>query len=203
MAKVVILDPGHGGIDPLTKKYVTPGKRSPQWPDGSVFYEGVGNREIVRMVGQVLVKKGVKVLYTVEPENWKDVSLATRCQIANDHYRRNREAIVISVHSNGHDKPEAKGFEVWTSPGQTKSDSIATLWYQEQAKQFPELVGRKDTTDGDVDKEEKFYILVNTAAPAILVETMFHTNPAECKILQSPEGQKKIVQAIVNTLLKA
>ena len=42
---IVILDAGHGGM--IDGEYQTAGKRSPIWDDGSQYFEGVGNREIV------------------------------------------------------------------------------------------------------------------------------------------------------------
>lgn len=200
--KVVILDAGHGGINPVTKHYVTPGKRSPVWPDGSVYYEGDGNREIVKIAAKMLVEKGVRVLYTVDPNGYQDTSLKIRTRTANDHYRKHRNAFLISVHSNGVSNPQAHGYEVFTSKGTTKSDAIATTWFKEHAKQFPNLRPRPDHSDGDPDKEASLAITRDTNCPAILIETMFHTNLDECKILMSYEGKVKIARAIVNTVLK-
>lgn len=203
--KVVILDAGHGGVNPLTGKYVTKGKRSPIWPDGSVYYEGVGNREIVKFAAKFfkeLCGQPVKVLYTVDPDNYQDVALSTRVRIANDHYRKHRNAFLVSVHSNGYKLPSAHGTEVFTSPGLTRSDAIATTWMQEIGKYFPGLRKRTDFDDGDIDKEAKFTIINDTACPAILIESMFHTNPEECKMLMNPLNQAKIARAIVRTVLK-
>ena len=41
-----IFDTGHGGIDPITGKYVTAGKRMVK--DDVTFYEGVNNRLIAK-----------------------------------------------------------------------------------------------------------------------------------------------------------
>ena len=53
-----LLDAGHGGINPSTGEYVTPGKRSPVWQKGllnmSQYYEGVGNRQIVDKIAAAL-----------------------------------------------------------------------------------------------------------------------------------------------------
>ena len=60
---------------------------------------------------------------------------------------------------------------------------------------------RKDTADGDFDKEANFYILKYTKCPFVLLENFFHTNEDECKnILMSSEGQDKIVDAIVESI---
>ena len=201
--KVFILDPGHGGIDPASNQYVTPGKRSPIWPDGSVYYEGVGNRNIAQLAGNILKAKGAKVFYTVEPNNWKDVSLTARCTTANQIFKAYPNAILCSIHSNAASDPKAHGYEAFTSPGQTKSDPVATNWLEEQAKKFPNLRKRTDLSDGDPDKEAKFTILTETTGRAILIEMMFHTNPTECKIIQSTNGVRDCAAAIADALWRS
>jgi len=199
--KVVILDPGHGGLNPSTGKYVTPGKRSPEWADGSIYYEGQGNREIVTLLAKMLVCSGVKVLYTVSPDNYRDVSLVSRIRAANKHFRSNPTAYLISVHSNGVKNKKAHGAEVWTWPGQSDADPIADIWIKEQKKQFPWLSLRTDSSDGDLDKESKFAIN-SVRCPSFLVETMFHTNEKECRVLMSSVGKYKIAKGLYNTIMK-
>ena len=92
--------------------------------------------------------------------------------------------------------------EVFTSLGETRSDPMATLLFKEFAIMFPELAGRKDTKDGDVDKEANFYIIKYTNCPAVLLESMFHTNEKECKMLMDPEVRQKIAQVVINTAIK-
>ena len=70
---VVILDPGHGGMDPETKKYVTPGKRSNHPVDDQIFYEGVNNRITAKEWGTILQNLGFKVEFTVTPDNYRDI----------------------------------------------------------------------------------------------------------------------------------
>ncbi len=198
--KTYILDPGHGGIYPSTGQYVTSGKRSPKWADGSVYFEGVGNREIVRLVAEKLKNLGIKYAFTVAPSDWKDVSLGERvkaCNMANS----KTPCILISVHSNAAGSEQANGYEVFTAPGQNESDSYASIWMQEMKAEFPDLKARTDMKDGDVDKEEWFAVL-KTKCPAFLIESMFHTNFKECKILMSSEGKEKIANTIVRTIQK-
>jgi N-acetylmuramoyl-L-alanine amidase len=201
MANIVILDAGHGGIHPITKQYVTKGKRSTIL--NNVYYEGVGNRDVVKRAAELLNKKGVDTLFTVAPDNYKDVSLSQRVKIANKHYlKHNKKPFLISVHSNGYKHSSAHGTEVFTSPGTTKSDSIATIWMEEFNKLFPDIRKRTDFDDGDIDKEAKFTIITKTKCPAILIESMFHTNKKECEILASEAGRQKIAQVICNTVLR-
>lgn len=199
--KQIILDAGHGGISPLTTQYVTSGKRSPIWSDGSVYYEGVGNREIIKLLAQMLVKDGWTVLYTVDPNDYRDISLSKRVRISNEHYRKNYDAFQISLHSNGWHDPAANGCEVWTWPGQSKSDRMADVALEEMKKQFPWIKLRTDKSDGDQDKESRFR-MNSVNAPSFLVESMFHTNEKECRVLMSTEGKYKIAKALFNSCLR-
>ncbi len=199
----VILDAGHGGVNPITNTYVTNGNRSPLWEDDTIYYEGVGNRDIVKHASILLLNKGIDTVFTVEPENYKDVALYKRVNTANKHYlNKNKKAILISVHSNGFRKESANGTEVFTSPGKTKSDTIATIWMEEFKSLFPEIKQRTDFDDNDIDKEAKYTIINDTICPAILVETMFHTNYKECKMLLDPKIRQRIALAICNTVEK-
>ena len=200
---IVILDAGHGDVNPETGEYVTEGKRSPEWEDGTQYFEGVGNREIVKEATKQLEASGIKVLHTVDPDGYEDVALSKRVEIANKHYlKHNRKPFLISVHSNGFSKESANGTEVYTSLGTTKSDKIATIWMEQFTKLFPDIKKRTDESDGDVDKEAKFTIITDTLCPAILIETMFHTNREECKILMDSEKRKYIAMAIKNTAIR-
>ncbi len=201
--RIYIIDAGHGGINPATKKYVTPGKRSPIWSDGSVYYEGVGNREIAGKVGAKLKALGISFVYTVTPSEWEDVSLTTRVTRAKRAISSsNKPGVLISIHSNAAASPTAHGYEVFTSPGQNESDPLATILFNEYKALFPELRGRMDSRDGDPDREENFTIISSKAYASMLFETMFHSNEKECKMLMDSKVQDRIAQAIVNAIQK-
>lgn len=199
--RVYVLDPGHGGINPKTGKYVTSGKRSPEWSDGTIYYEGVGNREIASKVGRNLKALGIAFAYTVVPSDFVDVSLSERVNRVNL-LHKTKKCVLISIHSNAAKDRSAKGYEVFTSPGQTTSDSLATILFKEFSKIFKQLKGRTAFQDGDPDKEAKFTMVAGPKCPAMLIETMFHTNETECKILLSEEGKEKIATAITNAIVE-
>ena len=192
MKKVWLLDPGHGGLDE-NGKYVTPGKRSPVWPDGSQYFEGVGNRDIVKRIAEGAKKRGIETKFIVEPNDHRDISLPARVDLANRLYKTIKNAVYVSIHSNGFSKESANGWSVYTSVGETKSDILATYLYTEATVKFPGTKFRKDTRDGDPDQEANFYVLKYTNMPAVLSENFFHTNTKECKeILMTSEGRQKI-----------
>ena len=63
---IVILDNGHGGIHPTTNQYVTAGKRSPKFDDGSVLYEGVNNRDnVVRIIDGLEMELGPMIVLLI------------------------------------------------------------------------------------------------------------------------------------------
>lgn len=202
---VYLLDPGHGGIDPLTKQYVTPGKRSPKLKNGTVIYEGVAMRSIVKYIGEMLSELGISFHFVVQPENYKDVDLPSRVRFCNLMHKT-AKCILISVHSNAHGNgtvfTPAHGFEVFTSPGKTNSDAFAQIIIEEYGKSLPSIKLRADTSDGDHDKEAKFTMLTGPKCPAMLIETLFHTNEKEVELLKTTEGQKSIARAIVNGIKK-
>ena len=198
---IYILDAGHGGT--IDGTYQTSGKRSPKWEDGSQYFEGVGNRDIVKKLAQKMEDAGLVYHYsTVGP---KDTDLDDRVDVINSLCRMYgaRNVILISVHSNGFKSSSAKGWEVYTTKGTTKSDACATILFEEHKKAFPERTFRTDKKDGDVDKEANFYIIAHSKCRAVLTENFFHTNPDECKnILLKEEGRDKIAQAHFNAILR-
>ncbi|MCX8482123.1 MAG: N-acetylmuramoyl-L-alanine amidase [Crocinitomicaceae bacterium] len=201
--RIYIIDPGHGGINPATGLYVTAGKRSPKWSDGSVYYEGVGNRTIASKVGEKLKMLGISFVYTVTPSEWEDIGLTTRVNRAATAVKlAKKPGVLISIHSNAAAQESAHGFEVFTTPGQTESDPMATILFNEFKALFPELSGRSNLQDGDPDKEELFTVISSKSFPSMLIETMFHTNQKECKMLMDPIVQNRIAQAIVNAIQK-
>jgi N-acetylmuramoyl-L-alanine amidase len=189
-----ILDAGHGGMH--NGHYTTAPAKMHQFPDGLVIYEGLINRAITKLVWLQLVGLGID-FDLVYDENLDD-SLAKRVQRADDIYHQDKRAIYLSIHSNA---GGGSGFEIFTSPGQTKSDKIGNVFCETYAKMFPHYPMRKDLADGDADKEADFYVLRKTDCPAVLVENLFFDNHREAEFLLSEDGQKQIAQCIVQCVL--
>ena len=186
MSYVIILDSGHGGL--INNVYQTKGKRSPVWDDGSVYYEGVGNREIVKKLTERLEANGIEV-YNSNPTNY-DIPLGTRVRNINAQIKANKDKkyIGVSVHSDGFSKESAHGWSVYTSNNASlDSYKLANLSTKHLKNEFPDRRLRGI-------KSANFYILKNTICPFILTENFFMTNRDECKnILMTKEGQNKIV----------
>lgn len=186
-----IFDNGHGGI--IDGIYQTAGKRSPIWEDGTQLFEGEFNRSIVDRLMKLCEDARIDCVNLVDSD--LDVSLSDRTTKANEIYRNtDKPCIYVSIHANGFTEESANGWEVYTSNGETKSDEIAEILFYKAQAEFPIHNMRKDTRDGDADKEANFYVLSKTAMPAILSENFFMTNEEECRLLMSEDGRDRIAK---------
>lgn len=193
---IIMIDNGHG-ID-------TQGKRS---PDGKLK-EWDYTRIVALCVFRELNKLGYSVTL-ITPET-TDVPLATRVKRINERYHEHQgEGILISIHLNaagdGKDWMKARGWECWTSKGDTESDKLAEELYAAAREALPANIPlRTDPSDGDSDKEAGFYILKHSKCPAVLTENLFMDSEDDCEYLLSDEGLESIVklhvQGIVNYL---
>lgn len=186
-----LLDPGHGGL--IDGKYQTPGKRSPVWLDGSQLFEGEFNRAIVARLVELMAAEGIP--YNVIASEYTDVPLGERVRRANAY--GSEGCAYLSIHANA---GGGRGYEVYTSKGDTKSDRLADVFFAEFGKEFPDARLRSDMIDGDVDKEANFYVLKNTVMPAVLTESFFMDTESDCRILMSPGGRDKIALAHFNAI---
>lgn len=187
-----ILDNGHGGV--IDGVYQTSGKRSPVWPDGEVLYEGEFNRAIVNRLVDMCRSNNIDYVNLVDTQ--EDIPLKERPEMANKIAKSSdKPCIYVSIHANGFSDESANGWEVFTSPGETKSDPIATILYEKAKAEFPERKMRPSMGDGDPDKEAKFTVLMDTSMPAILSENFFMTNYREChEILMSESGRDRVAK---------
>lgn len=188
--KVLIVN-GHG-VD-------TAGKRS---PDGSLR-EYKYAREIAEKVVSELKKRGFDAERIVTEEN--DISLSERCRRVNSICDRigTKNVILVSIHcnaaGNGSQWMNARGWEAWTSVGQTAADKLADCLYK--AAEETDFKIRKDTTDGDPDKEGHLYILKHTKCPAVLTENLFQDNKEDVAFLLSEAGKETIVSLHVKGII--
>jgi N-acetylmuramoyl-L-alanine amidase len=192
--KIVLIDNGHGGV--IGGVPQTAGKRSPDFGKG-ILYEGVTNRAIAKKTLALLLGAGINAVELV-PEV-TDISLGERVRRANKY--KADESIFISFHSNAGDE-KASGWEIFTTKGKTDSDAIAEAITSEMKKAFPKAKFRTDTTDGDSDKEEDFFVLKKVACSAVLIENFFMTNKEDYLLLLSEEGQNKMAKAVFEAVKK-
>lgn len=202
----ILVDNGHG--------VETAGKRSPDvigtgiYGDAVIdghFREGVFARLVARSVVKSLKQCGYNTELLV-PED-ADISLNERVRRANDWCQRfgSKNVVVVSIHTNASGNGDlwmnGRGWEVYTSRGETRSDKLASLLGAHAAQLLPGMAVRADYSDGDVDKEASFYILTKTNCAAVLTENLFHDNLDDVRFLTSKEGVDKIAEIHVRALV--
>lgn len=172
---VVILDAGHGGKDPGSVA-------------GDVLEKNI-NLQVTCKIRDLLQEQGIRVVLTREEDVF--LGLEERVEIANG----NGGLLFVSVHCNYFDgAASASGFEIY--------------YYQDpQAKAVASAILADLKATGQVKtrsvKTEEYYVLENTAMPAILMEIGFITDPQECQLLCSDEYQQLLAQSIVSSIVRA
>ena len=184
----------------------TPGKRS---PDGK-FREYAYSRKVCKAVQEELLSRGVDCVIDYIDDDMPGLTssqeLVKRVQIVNK-LAKKTDCLYVSIHVNASAKSgwdKATGFSIYTSPGETKSDILATDIFDEATKLLKPIGKslRKDMSDGDPDFEENFYVLRKTICPAVLTENFFQNTKSDVAWLESEEGFKTIVSYHVNGILK-
>ena len=179
----IMIDPGHAGrnVDPGAVNAVM----GLQEADVALL--------VSKLVESQLLAAGHEVKLTrTDWEQSETDDLSVRTSLANDWGAE----LFVSIHCNSAASRGASGYEVWTSPGDTPGDVLATCIYKQIAAEFPDRVGRPDYSDGDPDKESRFYVLVHTDAPACLVEMAFISNDEEAALLSDAAWQERYARAI-------
>ena len=188
----VILDAGHGKE--------TPGKRSPQFENGVQLFEWEFNRRICLKIKELIEDEFKCVLANEDDVDYK---LSTRAEIINNICKQEREIgqipIMISVHGNAASSDgnwkNATGWEVYSTPGKTNSDKLASCFCEVFKEVFPNKKLRGH-------KEAKFTIIQKTNCPCVLTENFFYDNKEECAYMLSEEGVYNIALLHVEAIKK-
>lgn len=181
--KIIVVDAGHGGIDPGANR---PG----------VLEKDI-NLAIALHLKDSLNQYGAKVLLSRQ----SDVDLSSECdnESVKSRYHRDLMARVemveesdadlfISIHANAVQNANRHGAEVFyynkSEEGKELAKSIQN-----------ELCGV--TKINRIAKNADFFVLRHNKIPAVLIEVGYITNINELQLLQTPEYQRKLAEAIV------
>lgn len=213
-AKLIIIDPGHGGQDP-----------------GAIGANGAYEKNIVLAVGLELRKQLRNAGYRVEMTREKDVFIPLRGRV--NFARKKKGDLFISLHADSIGRANVAGASVYTlsdkasdketqklAERENKSDLIAgiDLSHQEDdvAGILIDLAARDtmnqsrylaktviNTLDGNsvkiLDKKYRsagFAVLKAMDIPSVLVEMGYLTNRQEVERLSSSDYQKRVAAAL-------
>ena len=101
--------------------------------------------------------------------------------------------VTVSNHQNRFDDPDVCGPQVFYAPGSVEGEKLARC-VQESMNEALEVEKPRKQMEGN------YYIVKSGAAPAVIVECGFLSNPTEEALLLDPAYQQKIGQAIADGL---
>jgi len=199
--KRIFIDPGHGD----------------QGGDfGAIGKDGTREADIVLEIAKIakeyLQEKGYTVLlsrdkktstYPIYSESLGDLPYRV------DRANYLKADLFVSIHCNAAVSPEANGTEIFytSSQGQNLSKCILNevLYLQKQKKKRYAADKNKVNLWNFLNrglKQGSFYVLSKTNMPAVLIETLFMSNPEDLQLLKSKEFQVFYAFAIANGIEK-
>lgn len=208
--KLLIVLAGHGGFNrSKTPSYATMPNKMHRHNTGnfhesikkgsvksSYFYEGHFNRQMAARIADQAKDIGLNVILLHDP--YEDTNLEDRvkrvnalCQIY--------DCFLLEVHANASPQHNARGMEVFTTKGETRSDHLAEKYIEYIEIFNPDILIRKDFSDGDGDKENNFYVIRKTYCPAILIEHEFFDVLSGARLLNDIDFQEKAAKAAALT----
>lgn len=186
--KIIVLDPGHGGIDGGAKS------------ENGVIEKDI-NLSIALKTKKLLEDKGYKVIMTRS----EDVGLYTEGKKVKEKKREdlgNRVKIkrdtkcdvFISIHQNMFPQKNCRGAQVWSSNNENSKKLGQII-----QKSFKENLDSNNKREAKVAKKEYKILNDSYEGASVIVECGFLSNEEECSLLVKEEYQEKIA----DTLLKA
>lgn len=217
--RLVMLDPGHGGID-----------------TGAIGHSGSKEKHVVLAIAKnvraILQKNGINAKLTRTGDTF--IPLYDRVEIAHKH----GADLFMSIHADGFTNPSAAGASVFALSNRGASSAMAK-YLSDKENAVDELAGKKakdkdhllqqvlfDLVQTDTIKnsltlgshvlknikpvhrlhskgteQAAFVVLKSPSIPSVLVETSFITNPAEEKLLGTAAFRQKIASAIASGII--
>ena len=185
--KTIVLDAGHGGIDPgaLTK-------------DKNTTEKDV-NLAITLKVRELLESSGGLVILTREDDRslYTEEGNKTIRQKYNENLK-NRKKIIeeskadmfVSIHLNAFEQSKYYGAQTFYPKGKDDSKNLSKF-VQDELKRVVDK-----TNNREVKPRDDIYLLKENSIPSILIECGFLSNDKEAKLLVDKEYQEKIAWSI-------
>ena len=187
--KVIIIDPGHGGVD------------------GGAAFKGVIEKNITLPISlklrDYLQEQGALVLMTREKDGdladpdsksireRKRTDLIKRTKFINE----SEADFYISIHANAFPEGSSKGAQTFFSPKFSENKQAAKLIQAE-------LVHNLKNTKRQAKPLENVYLVKNAKKPGVLVEVGFLSNEQERLSLQSEIYQNDIALSIYTGVIR-
>jgi N-acetylmuramoyl-L-alanine amidase len=179
IGKTIILDPGHGGVDPGAS-----GRQGTR--------EKEVNLDVAMRLKELLENAGAAIVLTRADDSF--IGLYERAFMANFLFAN----LFISIHTNNHPDLTVHGIEIWFRQGRNEAQELArdVLTSICQTTGFSELGIKSNRANED------FVVVREPQMPSILIELGFLSNYQEESVIMTPDFREKaaagIFQGIIN-----
>lgn len=171
--KIVVLDPGHGGID-----------------TGAAGPREVTEKDITLPVclylKEYLSLSGARVLLTRQDDKELSEDFEEDLRLRVDLVKRRRATLFLSIHGNSFPGPSEYGAQTFFSNNHGDSERLARCIQAELKRLAPLGENYREVQSDD------FYVLRNSPVPAALVEIGFLSHPGEEQLLADPAYQRQL-----------
>jgi N-acetylmuramoyl-L-alanine amidase len=208
--KVLVVDPGHGGIFTGTCGYSG---------NKTGFCEKDANLSVALKLKELLKGSGIKVYLTRETDKefapylrGSGGDFEKRMAIANGYAKGNNDnSIFISIHHNAHPtSPYVKGLETYYYDGvhHYKPDwphDPLQIKYLSDNKRLaeeihPRVLKKIQLIDRGIQNDQSFYVIRNAQMPAVLVELGYMTNKEEESRIKTAAYQWNAARALADAV---
>lgn len=194
--EVIVIDPGHGGIDGGTS-------------DSEGYLEKDINLSVALKLKKYLNDNGISVIMTRD----KDMSLEKKSNLDASRHLRDLDArksiinsndlikVFVSIHVNSNTSKKPRGIEIYHYPTSGESKYIAEMLKEKIDKVvYNDYLHYEDLRCKIVP--ENFFILRETNKPGVLVEIGYISNDIDNKLLKNDSYQNKVAKAIGESLIE-
>ena len=193
---LVVIDPGHGGIDSGTTS-------------GGVLEKDL-TLDVAQRVRRLTHLQGFETVLTRDKDDYK--SLANRADFAN----RQQDCIFVSIHFNEAQRAQSTGVETYYAAHQFGRALPFSSWLpflRQAASDSPNILSqslagfiqeslvKRTQAFNRGTRAEQFYVIANVRHPAVLVEGGFLTNKDDVAKLESEEYRERMATAICEGIL--
>lgn len=185
--KVILLDAGHGGIDPGATN-----------EDKSILEKDI-NLQITLKLRELLESSGCLVLLTREEDTslYEEEAGKTTRQKYNENLKNRRKMIeesgvdaFVSIHLNKFEQSKYYGAQTFYPEGQNDS-KLLSQFIQDELKRVVDKTNQRK-----IKPSKDIYLLKENKIPSVLIECGFLSNEKESKLLNDEKYQEKLAWAI-------
>ncbi len=177
----VVIDAGHGGLDPGSIGYKTKTKESDINLSVAKFLEDKLKSSGFRVI---MTRSDENGLYGLSTKNYKKRDMQKRKEII----QNAKPDMVISVHMNSYIRHNLRGAQVFYDKNSLVSEALAISIQDQFASKLEK--SDKGISVGD------YYMLKCTDAPSVIAECGFLSNEDDEKLLINETYQEKVADCI-------